>query len=210
MTLLLLLVLISYQVLQGLQDTTYRVHCETTKGPLEITVHPSWAPIGAWHFLELVQDEFYTDIGFFRCVKRFLTQFGISADPQKKHWHHQNLQDDPRSVAPCLPLGLCGRQSRRSRLQSGLWTVSQWPAKPTAARVGPWFATQSCDWSNPGGTRLLNRLGWLDPLGWLFELAYPGLAPLPVLGWVNWVLSVQISAPPPSQPYHCVLVCSLF
>lgn len=72
-----------------------RVECQTTKGPLVIEVYRDWAPLGADRFLELVQDNFYTDIAFFRCVKRFLTQFGISDVPSKKHWHNKNIRDDP-------------------------------------------------------------------------------------------------------------------
>ncbi len=71
------------------------VDCQTSKGPLRIEVHRNWAPLGADRFLELVQDQFFTDIAFFRCVKRFLTQFGISDKPDKKHWHNKNIPDDP-------------------------------------------------------------------------------------------------------------------
>mmetsp|Transcript_12235 Transcript_12235/g.16784 ORF Transcript_12235/g.16784 Transcript_12235/m.16784 type:complete len:258 (-) Transcript_12235:1900-2673(-) len=71
------------------------VHCETTKGPLTIEVHKDWSPLGAERFLDLVQDNFFTDIAFFRCVERFLTQFGISENPEKKHWHNENIPDDP-------------------------------------------------------------------------------------------------------------------
>jgi cyclophilin family peptidyl-prolyl cis-trans isomerase len=71
------------------------VDCETSKGPLRIEVHRDWAPLGADRFVELVQDDFFTDIAFFRCVKRFLTQFGISDNPDKKHWHNKNIPDDP-------------------------------------------------------------------------------------------------------------------
>ena len=53
------------------------VHCETTKGPLTIEVHKDWSPLGAERFIDLVRDDFFTDIAFFRCVERFLTQFGF-------------------------------------------------------------------------------------------------------------------------------------
>jgi peptidyl-prolyl cis-trans isomerase A (cyclophilin A) len=72
-----------------------RVHCTTTKGPLVIEVYRDWSPLGADRFLELVQDGFYTDIAFYRCVRGFLTQFGISEDKSKKHWHRNQIQDDP-------------------------------------------------------------------------------------------------------------------
>ena len=74
---------------------TAKISCETTKGSLKIDVHNDWAPLGAERFVTLVKDGFYTDIAFFRCVKGFLTQFGISADPKMKHWHHENILDDP-------------------------------------------------------------------------------------------------------------------
>lgn len=71
------------------------VHCDTTKGPLSIEVHRDWAPLGANRFLELINDDFFTDIAFYRCVNRFLTQFGISDHSDKKHWHRQQIKDDP-------------------------------------------------------------------------------------------------------------------
>jgi glutathione peroxidase len=42
------------------------VNCETTKGPLKIVVNPSWAPLGARRFLELVDDGFFNDHPLYR------------------------------------------------------------------------------------------------------------------------------------------------
>lgn len=71
-----------------------KVRCETTKGDLLIELYPDWSPLGAQRFIELVRDDFYTNIAFYRCVRGFLTQFGITEDASKKHWHHNNIQDD--------------------------------------------------------------------------------------------------------------------
>ena len=71
------------------------VSCETSQGLLRIQVHSEWAPLGAKRFVDLIKDEFFTDIAFFRCVKGFLTQFGISENPDKKHWHRETIKDDP-------------------------------------------------------------------------------------------------------------------
>lgn len=71
------------------------VQCKSTKGSFVIEVIEEWSPLGARRFLDLVQDGFFTDIGLYRCVKGFLTQFGISDKPQLKHWHDDNIQDDP-------------------------------------------------------------------------------------------------------------------
>lgn len=70
------------------------VRCRTTKGSIVIKVYPEWAPIGAERFLDLVKDGFYTDIAMYRCVSKFLTQFGISDNKDLKHWHNENIKDD--------------------------------------------------------------------------------------------------------------------
>lgn len=88
-----LLISLFLYVINGFQYP--RVQCQTTKGPLTIEVYRDWAPLGADRFLELVSDNFFTDIAFYRCVKRFLTQFGISDKPSKKHWHRNEIRDDP-------------------------------------------------------------------------------------------------------------------
>ena len=55
------------------------VCCNTTKGTLNIEVHPSWAPNGAERFLFMVKDGFFkTKVGLFRALKGFLVQFGLA------------------------------------------------------------------------------------------------------------------------------------
>jgi hypothetical protein len=51
-------------------------------GSVLVKVNPSDAPIGAARFLELVESDFFTDARFFRCVKNFVVQFGLAADPK--------------------------------------------------------------------------------------------------------------------------------
>ena len=72
-----------------------KVICETTKGSLTIDVHKEWAPLGAERFVTLVKEGFYTDIALFRCVDKFLTQFGISENESLQHWHRDTILDDP-------------------------------------------------------------------------------------------------------------------
>jgi len=76
-------------------STATKVHCSTTKGDFSLAVYPEWAPLGAARFLELVEDGFYTDIALYRCVDKFLVQFGITENPEKKHWHFKTIEDDP-------------------------------------------------------------------------------------------------------------------
>ena len=53
-------------------------------------VKPSWAPLGAKRFLELVDGGFYDKAGLFRVVPDFLVQFGI---PRSKQ--HRSMCADP-------------------------------------------------------------------------------------------------------------------
>jgi peptidyl-prolyl cis-trans isomerase A (cyclophilin A) len=97
---LLTLVLISLVInenhaLNDGDDYNPIVSCETTQGLLRIEIYEDWSPLGAKRFLDLVKDDFYTDIALFRCVKKFLVQFGITEDPTKKHWHRETILDDP-------------------------------------------------------------------------------------------------------------------
>ena len=68
---------------------TNLVTCKTTKGPLKIEIYREWSPLGADQFMKLIRDGFYKDIALFRCVDKFLTQFGISDNPAMKHWYRK-------------------------------------------------------------------------------------------------------------------------
>eukprot|EP01042_Synura_sphagnicola_P000214 gene214-217_t len=88
-------------------------------GVMAIAVHPSWAPLGANRFLDMVKDGFFsTRIGMFRALKNFLVQFGLSGDPtvQTKWFKQGNIHDD----TPWLPQGPPGREiNGTKRFQRG-------------------------------------------------------------------------------------------
>ena len=78
-----------------------RVRCETTKGTFELEVNPSWAPLGASRFLELVQKGYFTDNALYRTVDNFLVQFGTHGDPANyREWEDATIKDDPRVGRP--------------------------------------------------------------------------------------------------------------
>jgi len=74
---------------------TYKVKLDTSKGPVVIEVHRSWAPIGADHLYNLVKSGFYNDVRFFRVVPGFMVQFGMSGDPKVQSAHNTTIKDDP-------------------------------------------------------------------------------------------------------------------
>jgi peptidyl-prolyl cis-trans isomerase A (cyclophilin A) len=76
----------------------YRVKFETSKGDFEVEVTKAWAPRGASHFYDLVTSGYYDGDRFFRVVRNFIVQFGISGDPAKNRmWGQTAIPDDPAS-----------------------------------------------------------------------------------------------------------------
>jgi cyclophilin family peptidyl-prolyl cis-trans isomerase len=74
---------------------TYQVKFITTKGDFVITVTRAWAPLGADRFYNLVRHHFYDNTSFFRVLKGFVVQWGISAyPPVSAAWSHAPIKDD--------------------------------------------------------------------------------------------------------------------
>lgn len=74
----------------------FYVQFATTKGDFIMEVNRNWAPRGADRVYELVQEKFYDGSRFYRVVKGFIVQFGISGDPkQSELWSQLKLPDDP-------------------------------------------------------------------------------------------------------------------
>jgi peptidyl-prolyl cis-trans isomerase A (cyclophilin A) len=73
----------------------YRVKFETGKGDFVIQVTKAWAPLGAARFYTLVQQKYYDNQRFFRVIKGFMVQFGLSGDPAATaRWSDRRLRDD--------------------------------------------------------------------------------------------------------------------
>jgi peptidyl-prolyl cis-trans isomerase A (cyclophilin A) len=69
---------------------------DTTKGEFTVRVHRAWAPRGADRFYELVRNGYYDRSKFFRVVRGFVVQFGLSADPKVSlAWVDATIPDDP-------------------------------------------------------------------------------------------------------------------
>ena len=73
----------------------FKVRFETTKGDILVEVHRSWAPIGVDRFYNLVKIGYYDNVAFFRVIKNFVAQFGISGEPETNQaWSESHLQDE--------------------------------------------------------------------------------------------------------------------
>jgi peptidyl-prolyl cis-trans isomerase A (cyclophilin A) len=74
----------------------FRVKFDTTKGPIVVEVRREWAPYGADHFYNLVNEKFYDGVKFHRVVRRFVAQFGINPELKRDElWRQLELPDDP-------------------------------------------------------------------------------------------------------------------
>ena len=88
------------------EEVSIPVLCSTTEGDLRITVQPSWSPFGAARFLDLVHRNYFEGCALNRVVKKFLVQFGISADYKMRTDHRSDtIPDDAvrRDVLPFQP-----------------------------------------------------------------------------------------------------------
>ena len=86
--------------LHATAPATYRVSFATTRGTFVVTVHRAWSPRGADRVYNLVRARFFDGVAFFRVVKGFVVQFGISPDPAvAKAWQTATIKDDPVKVS---------------------------------------------------------------------------------------------------------------
>ena len=75
---------------------SFLVALTTSRGPVAVVVHRSWAPHGVDRLYALVHAGFYDGARFFRVVRGFVVQFGLPADPQLgRSWSTQLIPDDP-------------------------------------------------------------------------------------------------------------------
>jgi len=75
------------------------VSLETTKGPIHLKVVPSWSPLGAERFLQLVEDGYYKEVAIYRGVPNCLLQFGVVKDAER-NGKYSKIPDDPLCGVP--------------------------------------------------------------------------------------------------------------
>ena len=74
---------------------TFEAHLATTRGTFVIEVIREWAPRGADRFYNLIRHGYYDDVRFHRVVPDFITQWGVSGDPEVDAvWYERGMPDD--------------------------------------------------------------------------------------------------------------------
>lgn len=75
---------------------SFLVAFETSRGRFDVMARKDWAPIGVDRFYTLVKSRYYDDVRFFRVVKNFVAQFGLSGDPKLNDaWRVRCIADEP-------------------------------------------------------------------------------------------------------------------
>src|ERR1700693_2299817 len=99
---------------------TYQVKFETSKGDFSVSVTRAWAPLGADRFYNLAKHHFFDNSAFFRVLKGFVAQFGISAyPPLNVVWEKATITDDPVTQSNkkyTLTFATAGPNTRTSQL----------------------------------------------------------------------------------------------
>lgn len=92
----------------------------TTKGEISFHCPAEWSPKGRERIHELVSSKFFSDIAFFRVIKGFVAQFGISGSPDvAARWEKEIIEDDPvlaSNVAGTLTFATAGPNTRTTQL----------------------------------------------------------------------------------------------
>ena len=91
------------------------------KGSFDLEVQPDWAPLGAARFKELVDEEFFTSVRFFRVISGFMAQFGIHGKPEiSSTWRDRKLTGARRGTALGLVVGEGSAQPRLTHAAPGV------------------------------------------------------------------------------------------
>jgi cyclophilin family peptidyl-prolyl cis-trans isomerase len=74
---------------------SFRVAFQTSRGQFDVMARKAWAPIGVDRFYTLVQNKYFDDARFFRVIRGFVAQFGMSGDPKVfDAWKRRCMADE--------------------------------------------------------------------------------------------------------------------
>merc|ERR1711988_1617686 len=87
---------------EDLADTRIvnNIRLDTSKGPIDIKIVPTWSPLGAQRFVQLVLDNVFTNMAFYRAVPKFLVQFGVRQNTEELEEKYAAIRDDPLFGVP--------------------------------------------------------------------------------------------------------------
>lgn len=68
----------------------------TSRGQFDVLARKAWSPLGAARFYELANAHYFDGARFFRVIKDFVAQFGLSGDTTRDaDWQRRCIEDEP-------------------------------------------------------------------------------------------------------------------
>lgn len=99
---------------------SFAVEVSTSAGDFVVTAHRTWAPHGVDRLYYLVTHHYYDDTRFFRVIKGYVAQFGLSGDPRvAASWVARRIPDDRAQVSNTrgrVSFASSGPESRTTQL----------------------------------------------------------------------------------------------
>ncbi len=75
---------------------SFVVAFETSRGRFDVMARRRWSPLGVDRFHQLVTAQHFDNARFFRVIKDFVAQFGLSGDPKlDAEWKNRCFADEP-------------------------------------------------------------------------------------------------------------------
>jgi len=108
-------------LLKATAPAEYKVRFTTAKDKsFVVDIHRDWAPQGADRFYNLVKNNFFTGVRFYRVSPGFVVQFGVSPEPKiTQTWAGARIQDDPvkeKNTKGRLTFAMGGPNTRTTQL----------------------------------------------------------------------------------------------
>jgi peptidyl-prolyl cis-trans isomerase A (cyclophilin A) len=99
---------------------SFVVVMETTRGRIDVMARKAWAPVGVGRLYDLVNERHFDGARFFRVLRGYVAQFGLSGVPDvDKAWRGRTIDDDPvkhSNVHGAISFARGGRGSRAAQL----------------------------------------------------------------------------------------------
>eukprot|EP00392_Amoebophrya_sp_AT5.2_P005216 g5225.t1 len=97
-----------------------RHHGEKELETIEIKLHKQWTPAGFQRVIDLTASDFFKDLRFFRTIRGFMSQFGLSGDPKvNAQWGDRPLPVEPpkqSNTRGMVTFAMDGRKRRTTQL----------------------------------------------------------------------------------------------
>jgi peptidyl-prolyl cis-trans isomerase A (cyclophilin A) len=99
---------------------SFAVALETTRGRIDVMARKNWSPIAVGRLYDLVNEKHFDGARFFRVIKGYVAQFGLSGVPSvDSAWRKRTIDDEPvkhPNVRGTISFARGGKHTRSAQL----------------------------------------------------------------------------------------------